>query len=44
MTRANLGQQAVERGREGGFVVMVDGRLELGIQPVQLGRGRVVDP
>ena len=41
--RADLGQQAAERGREGGLVAMVDGCLELGVQPVQLGGGRVVD-
>src|SRR6266496_1240861 len=34
----------MQRGGEGGLIVAVDGRLELGVQAVQLGDGRVVDP
>src|SRR5436190_15679088 len=40
---ANLVEQAVQRRGEGRLVVAVDGRLELTVQPVQLGGGRVVD-
>src|SRR6476660_727653 len=40
---ANLVEQAVQRRGEGRLVVAVDGRLELAVQAVQLGGGRVVD-
>ena len=38
----DLVQQAVERGREGGLVVVLHGGLELGVQAVQLGGVRVL--
>src|SRR6266566_6171200 len=40
---ADLVEQAVQRRGEGRLVVAVDGRLELAVQAVQLGGGRVVD-
>src|SRR4029078_7317620 len=40
---ANLGEEAVQRRGEGRLAVAVDGRLELAVQAVQLGGGRVVD-
>src|ERR1043165_6579836 len=40
---ANLVEQAVQRRSEARLIVAVDGRLELAVQAVQLGGGRVID-
>src|SRR5271170_816952 len=42
--RANLGQKAGQRVGEGGLVTVLDRGLEGGVQLVELGSGRVVDP
>jgi hypothetical protein len=42
--RANLGQQAGQRGLESRLVTTLDSGFKLGVQVIQPGRGIVFDP